>query len=128
MFEKLSKFKYGANILVVGHEPFLSKRILKVLSDKAYNNIAGITDIGSSGRHNHSSLSTPFLNNVDRCIILKKSGLAKLRISTKGQRLTGELRWLLTPKLLRKLSLAKKRNKIRSPTNLNAATEVVSPL
>src|ERR687892_1417318 len=107
--------------------------ICEVLNTAAYNNnIVGTSNGISSSvrhrRHNHSSSSTPFSNDVDRGIVLKKSGLAKLRISAKGQTLTGELRWLLTPKLLRKISLAKKRNKIRSPTNLNAATEVVSPL
>jgi phosphohistidine phosphatase len=132
VFEKLSKFKYDSKILVVGHEPFLSELIYEVLNTAAYNNIVGTSNGDSSNgrhrRHNHSSPpSTPFLNNVDRGIVLKKSGLAKLRIFTKGRMLTGELRWLLTPKLLKKLSLAKKKSRIMTQKNLNMTTGDISP-
>ena len=131
VFEKLSKFKYGAKILVVGHEPFLSKMICEVLNTAAYNNnIVGTSNGISSSirhrRHNHYSSSTPFSNDVDRGILLKKSGLAKLRIFTKGRMLTGELKWLLTPKLLKKLSLAKKKSRIMTQKNLNMTTGDIS--
>jgi phosphohistidine phosphatase len=131
VLEKLSRFKYDSKILIVGHEPFLSKMICEVLNNAAHINIGGTSGGFSSDsrrRHNQSPHATLFLNNVERGIVLKKSGFAKLRISAKGQRLTGELRWLLTPKLLRKMSQPKKKNKVRSSANLNAVTEIVSSL
>ncbi len=114
VFKNLSEFKYDSKILVVGHEPFLSKMIAETLNSAGYDN-AVITTV--DGR-NHSSSSTSYLKNkenLDRSIVLKKAGLAKLRISSMSPKLTGELRWLLTPMLLRKISSAKRKNKIKSP-------------
>jgi phosphohistidine phosphatase len=125
IFKNLSKFKYNSKILIVGHEPLLSKMIVEILNTTDNKNARIIYD--DSGRQIRSFPSAPDLINVDHGIALKKAGLAKLRVSSKTQKLTGELRWLLTPRLLRKLSLAKKKNKIKSPNNLNIGTEVVSP-
>ena len=71
---KLSKLRRDARVLLVGHEPYLSTLM------------AGIIAGGGPAR-----------------ISLKKGGLAKLRISSFSPRATGELRWLLTPKQLKKL-------------------------
>lgn len=116
----MSKFKYDSKILVVGHEPFLSRMIVEILNSAAFD-AAGTTGGGNSFS------SSSYMKNVDRCIVLKKAGLAKLRVYSKSQKFTGELRWLLTPMLLRKLSLAKKKSKIKSQRKLNMATEAVSP-
>jgi len=70
----LSKLKQDSVILVVGHEPYLSEMISEGISQ-------------SSCRIN-----------------LKKAGLARMRILSTLPKIKGELRWLLTPKLLKKLA------------------------
>jgi phosphohistidine phosphatase len=71
-YEKLSKLKLDSSILVVGHEPYLSTMICDM--------------IGASGGH----------------ILLKKGGLARVRIEGFVPKVRGELRWLLSPRLLKK--------------------------
>jgi phosphohistidine phosphatase len=73
LVEKLSKLAEDSTILLVGHEPFLSSFI----SELAF----GIP----SGN-----------------LVLKKGGFAKLRISSDFPKMTAELRWLLTPRLMRR--------------------------
>ena len=74
LYRRLSKVK-GSDILLVGHEPYLSTMIGEIVS-------------GNGGSH----------------ISLKKAGLAKLRITSLVPKTSGELRWLLTPKQIRKMS------------------------
>jgi len=74
-YKKLSEFKPESNLLVVGHEPYLT------------NMINDIIDTNGNGY-----------------IALKKSGLARVRVTSLSPKIRGELRWLLTPKLLKKLS------------------------
>ena len=57
--------------MLVGHEPFLSEMINEIIS---------------KGKPNSAN------------IVLKKAGLAKIRILTLTPVPKGELRWLLTPK------------------------------
>ena len=75
LYRKLSQFKSESSILVVGHEPYLSTMI----SEIAFGSGAG-------------------------GIALKKAGLAKLTVSSFQPRIRGELRWLLTPKHLKKVA------------------------
>lgn len=75
LYRKLSQFKPESSILVVGHEPYLSTMISEIVFD------------GGSGR-----------------IIMKKTGLAKITIKTFQPKVRGELRWLLTPKHLKKVA------------------------
>jgi phosphohistidine phosphatase len=70
----LSKLKQDSVVLVVGHEPYLSEMISEGISQ-------------SNCRIN-----------------LKKSGLARMRILSTLPKIKGELRWLLTPKFLKKLT------------------------
>ena len=79
LYHKLSQqFKQDLSILIVGHEPYLSTLISEVTS---------VTDDASSR------------------IILKKAGLAKMRITShSAQIIHGELEWLLTPKLMKNIS------------------------
>ena len=70
----LSKLKQDSVVLVVGHEPYLSEMISE-----------GISQSGCR-------------------INLKKAGLARVRILSTLPKIKGELRWLLTPKLLKKLA------------------------
>jgi phosphohistidine phosphatase len=75
LYRKLSQFKPGSSVLVVGHEPYLSIMI----SEIAFGSGAG-------------------------SIVLKKAGLAKLTVESFQPRIKGELRWLLTPKHLKKVA------------------------
>jgi phosphohistidine phosphatase len=75
LYRKLSQFKPGSTVLVVGHEPYLSIMI----SEIAFGGGAG-------------------------SIVLKKAGLAKLTVVSFQPRIKGELRWLLTPKHLKKVA------------------------
>ena len=71
-YDKLSKFKSDSSILVVGHEPYLTTMICEIME--------------ASGGH----------------MLLKKGGLARVRIDAFTPKVRGELRWLLSPRLLRK--------------------------
>jgi phosphohistidine phosphatase len=71
--DKLSKLKEDSAILLVGHEPFLSSFMSEIVFGSPGGNLA-----------------------------LKKGGFAKLRIMSNFPKMTGELRWLLTPRLMRR--------------------------
>lgn len=73
LYKKLAKLKQDTHVVLIGHEPHLSSIVGEIIS---------------------GSLSTR--------IVLKKGGLARVQITSFSPRPTGELRWLLTPKLLRK--------------------------
>lgn len=73
-YSALSKLKRESVVLVVGHEPYLSQMISESISQS------------------------------DCRIDLKKAGLARIRILAILPKLKGDLRWLLTPKLLKKIS------------------------
>jgi len=75
LYRKLSQFKPESSVLVVGHEPYLSTMV----SEIAFGSGAG-------------------------GIVLKKAGLAKLTVTSFQPKIKGELRWLLTPKHLKKVS------------------------
>jgi phosphohistidine phosphatase len=74
LFQKLSRLKTTSIILIVGHEPYLSSMIGEIVAGKTSLNL-----------------------------VLKKGGLAKVRINTFKPRISGELRWLLTPKMMTKM-------------------------
>lgn len=71
---RLSRLNPDASIMLVGHEPYLSTLLGEIISGGNHANIA-----------------------------LKKGGLARIRITSFSPKATGELRWLLTPKQLKKL-------------------------
>jgi phosphohistidine phosphatase len=79
-YNKISKYKDRSSILIVGHEPYLSGMINDIISNDNYNK-------------NHN-------NNI----ILKKAGLSRIKITSTVPKFKGELRWLLTPRILKKLS------------------------
>ena len=83
LYNKLSKSNIDSVILIVGHEPYLSSMINDIISnnddaDRNYNK-----------------------NNNN--IILKKAGVARIKITSTVPKLKGELRWLLTPRILKKI-------------------------
>ena len=75
LYRKLSRLKQDSEVLLVGHEPYLGTLIGEMVS-------------GNGNSH----------------ISLKKGGLAKIRVTSFVPKASGELRWLLTPKQIRKLS------------------------
>ena len=82
LYRKLSqKFKQDSSVLIVGHEPYLSSLISEAIFEG--------NPVGTAGGR----------------IVLKKAGLAKVRINSfPNQMIQGELRWLLTPKHMKRIS------------------------
>ena len=82
-YNKILNYKNTSSILIVGHEPYLSSMINDIISnndaDRNYNK-----------------------NNNN--ILLKKAGLSRIKIISTVPKLKGELRWLLTTRILKKLS------------------------
>lgn len=78
-YRRLSGIRPGSKVLCVGHEPYLTI---------AMGEIAGRGEEDSGGFR----------------ISLKKGGLAKLLVMGFNPDITGELRWLLTPKQIRRMA------------------------
>ena len=78
-YRRLGKLRPGSVVLCVGHEPYLTTAI---------GEITGRDEEESSGFR----------------ISLKKGGLAKLSVTGFSPKINGELRWLLTPRQLRKMA------------------------
>ena len=74
LYRKLAKLEQDSRPSLVGHEPYLSSMIGEI--------------IGTTGAR----------------LVLKKGGLGKVRITSFTPRISGELRWLLTPKIIAKMS------------------------
>ena len=74
LFRRLSKMRQDADVLLVGHEPYLSNVIGEIIS-----------------------------GNLASRIAIKKGGLAKVQITSFAPKPSGELRWLLTPRQLKKM-------------------------
>ena len=72
-YSVLSKLKQESVILAVGHEPYLSEMISEAISQSGCR------------------------------INLKKAGMARIRVISTLPKIKGELRWLLTPKHLKKI-------------------------
>jgi len=79
LYDKLRKLRQGSTVMFVGHEPYLTTTI---------GEIVGRDGVGSSSPR----------------IVLKKGGLAKVSLTGLNPRIIGELRWLLTPKQIRKMA------------------------
>ena len=74
LYNKLSNLKQDSVVLIVGHEPYLSELLGNAISNGTCK------------------------------IDLKKAGLARIRVTTILPKLNGELRWLLTPKHLKRIA------------------------
>lgn len=77
LYKKLSQLKSDTSLLIVGHQPYLGEMIGNL-----------IFDYDSDGNAR---------------VILKKSGLARVVVTSSMPTMKGELRWLLSPKLLKKI-------------------------
>jgi len=75
LYKRLSKLKQESTVLCIGHEPYLTQAI---------NEIMG-----------HQGASK---------MVLRKCGLARVSIKAFNPKMDGELRWLLTPRLLKRMS------------------------
>jgi len=74
LYRKLSRLGQNSRPILVGHEPYLSSMIGEIMGTTSAK------------------------------IVLKKGGVAKVRITSFSPRISGELRWLLTPKIIAKIS------------------------
>jgi phosphohistidine phosphatase len=74
LYKKLSKMRRQDSVLIVGHEPYLSVMIGDIIAANPNSHIA-----------------------------LKKGGMAKIEITAFLPKISGELKWLLTPRQLRKI-------------------------
>ncbi len=79
LYKRLSRLKPDASVLIVGHEPYLSAAIGEII---------GTGDDGSARLR----------------IALKKGGMARLSVPGFAPRINGELRWLLTPRQIKRLA------------------------
>jgi phosphohistidine phosphatase len=75
LYHKLSSFREGTSILLVGHNPYLSEMVSELVTDE------------KKGR-----------------IDLKKGGIARIRVTSAAPKFKGELKWLVSPKLLKLIS------------------------
>lgn len=75
LFDRLARVKPETSIMVVGHEPYLSTMISDLVFD------------GQKGR-----------------IVLKKAGLARVSVNSFKPKANGELRWLLTPRHMKRMA------------------------
>jgi phosphohistidine phosphatase len=74
LYRKLARIERGSGVVLVGHEPYLTSMIGELVGAPAAR------------------------------LILKKGGLAKVRITSFAPLVNGELRWLLTPKMMTRMS------------------------
>lgn len=77
-YRRLGKLRSASAVLCVGHEPYLTSAI---------NDIAGRGSEKGAIR-----------------IVLRKAGLARLTVTGFAPKINGELRWLLTPKQIRRMA------------------------
>ena len=91
--DRLRHFPQESSILVVGHEPYLTSMIYEV--------------IFQGNKTTTLTTSTKIIRGVRvgvaGGIILKKAGLAKIRLTSMTPHITGELRWLVTPRIMKLL-------------------------
>jgi len=113
VYKNLAKFKYDSKILVVGHEPFLTKMVADIVSSSSSPNTR--RSLRSSTSHSNPNLG--YGRGNYRSIVLKRSGLVRITITSMNPKLKGELRWLLTPMLLNEISSIKTSKKKRGKKN-----------
>ena len=95
LYNRLQHIASESSVLIVGHEPHLAHIIDDVISrqrrkDRSRRSVADRTRVNGTSR-------------IERSIVVKKGGLAKLRIISTTPELRGELRWLLTPRIIKSL-------------------------
>jgi phosphohistidine phosphatase len=79
LYNILNQYTRESSVLMIGHEPYLSNIMYDMIFQK--------NRVNQRGRIN-----------------LKKAGLAKIRIISLTPNIIGELRWLLTPRIIKLLA------------------------
>jgi len=78
LYDRLRSLSQESSVLIIGHEPYLTNLISDIVLQKT--KVRPVSSIN-----------------------LKKSGLAKIRVISLSPNARGELRWLLTPRILKSL-------------------------
>jgi len=86
LYNRLNQDTRESSILMIGHEPYLSNMMYDMIFQKNR-----VTQLGR--------------------INLKKAGLAKIRVISLTPNISGELRWLLTPRILKLLEKGSSKSK-----------------
>jgi len=86
LYNRLNQYTRESSILMIGHEPYLSNMMYDMIFQK--------NRVNQLGRIN-----------------LKKAGLAKIRVISLTPNISGELRWLLTPRILKLLEKGSSKSK-----------------
>ena len=86
LYNKLNQYTRDSSVLMIGHEPYLSNIMYDLIFQK--------NRVNQLGR-----------------ISLKKAGLAKIRVISLTPNVSGELRWLLTPRILKLLEKGSSKSK-----------------
>ena len=79
LYNILNQYTRESSVLMIGHEPYLSNMMYDMIFQK--------NRVNQRGRIN-----------------LKKAGLAKIRVISLTPNISGELRWLLTPRIIKLLA------------------------
>ena len=93
LFEKLHRYHLGSSILIVGHKPYLSDLIYEIIFNENIHKLKERTSIVR--KQSRTELS--------RGVVMKKAGLAKIRLNSLTPTTRGEIRWLMTPRVLKQL-------------------------
>jgi phosphohistidine phosphatase len=92
LYNRLNQYTRESSILMIGHEPYLSNIMYDMIFQK--------NRVNQLGRIN-----------------LKKAGLAKIRVISLTPNISGELRWLLTPRILKLLEKGSSKSKSSAAKN-----------
>ena len=92
LYNRLNQYTRDSSVLMIGHEPYLSNMMYDMIFQK--------NRVNQLGR-----------------ISLKKAGLAKIRVISLTPNISGELRWLLTPKILKLLEKGSSKSKSSAAKN-----------
>ena len=85
--DRLRHYPLDSSILIVGHEPYLTNMIYEI--------IFHVNRTNSRRKTREMRMGSP------ESIILKKAGIAKLRIKSMTPNLEGEMHWLMTPRIMK---------------------------
>ena len=97
LYNRLHQFTRESTVLLIGHEPYLSNIMYDMIFQK--------NRVNQLGRIN-----------------LKKAGLAKIRVISLTPNVSGELRWLITPRILKSLDKGGSKSKSFAAKNRKKET------
>ena len=91
--EKLQRYPLDSAILIVGHKPYLSDLIYDIMYNENRHELKKRTSI----------VRKQYITELSRGISLKRAGLAKIRLVSLTPTMSVEIRWLMTPMILKLL-------------------------